>query len=213
MILLRLKRKGRIVMLIPTGGFPCSASACASPDWNRCVLRSLMLNMRLSAVYSYCAAPTSMQHINHVAAVLTYALCSWLLCSAIPQRLCSGIHCIAWFIRYALVFTVLLFEPLFIERWSLLAPETSFIDRLLKISWMVRIPRRRSSLVSSRSRRWYESPDGIHRSSLQDFVDDTNPPTAFFRMILSLAFRRFRRWYEFSAVPKTAYIARLLLLP
>ena len=137
------------------------------------------------------AAPTSMQHINHVTAVFTYALCGWLLCIAIPQRLCSGIHCIAWFIRvYALVFTVLadgvsarlyvVFEPLFVWRWSLLAPQTSFIDRLLKISWMVRIPRRRSSLVSSRSRRKYKSRDGVLRSSLQDFVDDKNPPTAFF---------------------------------
>ena len=136
------------------------------------------------------APPTSMQHIDHVAAVLTCALCGWLLCSAIPQRLCSGIHCIAWFIRvYALVFTVLadgvsarlyvVFEPLFVWRWSLLAPQTSFIDRLLKISWMIRIPRRRSSLVSSRSRRRYKSRDGVHCSSLQDFVDDTNPPTAF----------------------------------
>ena len=76
MILFRLKRKDRIVMLITTGGFPCSASACVSPDWNRCVLRSLILSMRLTAVCSYFAALTSMQQFNHVAAVLTYALLS-----------------------------------------------------------------------------------------------------------------------------------------
>ena len=76
MILFRLKRKDRIVMLITTGGFPCSASACVSPDWNRCVLRSLILSMRLTAVCSYFAALTSMQQFNHAAAVLTYALLS-----------------------------------------------------------------------------------------------------------------------------------------
>ena len=151
MILFRLKRKGRIVMLITTGGFPRSASACCSPDWNRCVLRSLILNMRLSAVYSYCAAPTSMQHINHVAAVLTYALCSWLLCSdssevmlwyslyCVIHQICSGIHCIVV--------------------WAI-------------VHW---------TLVSSCSR------DVVHRSSLKDFVDGTNPETAFIARLFKIS--------------------------
>ena len=106
-----------------------------------CVLRSLILSRCLTAVISYFAAPTSMQHINHVAVVLTYA-------KVVDCCVARGIHhCLLadGGFRSSVCVSLCSFDAslfLLLKRchcWSLKAfvdgtnPETAFIAGLLKI--------------------------------------------------------------------------------